>query len=208
MTMLEDRLRALGDQLDIDETAVVDGVLARLDQQPVAEQPGASPYRILRVAAVLLVAVAAAVIAVPSAREAVADWFGFDGVTIERDTGLDVPATADPIGDAADAGFGTIAPDVKEAVLVSEFPGSIDTDALTKTLGDGTDVQRVEVNGAPGLWIDGDPHEVAYQDASGQFVVERFAGNTLLWQDGTLVRRLEGFDTLEQALAYALALDG
>ena len=206
--MLEERLRALGDQLHIDETAVVDGVLARLDQQPAAEQRGASPSGILRVAAVLLVAVAAVVVAVPSAREAVADWFGFDGVTIERDSGLDVPATADPIDDAADAGFGTVAPDVEEAVLVSEFPGSIDTDGLTKTIGDGTDVQRVDVNGAPGVWIDGDPHEVVYQDASGQFVVERFAGNTLLWQDGTLVRRLEGFDTLEQALAYALALDG
>ncbi len=205
MTALEERLRALGDQLDVDESTVVDGVLARLDREP--ERSDASPYRILRVAAVLLVAVAAVVVAVPSARQAVADWFGFDGVTIERDSGLDVPATADPIDDAADVGLGTIAPDVEVPVLVSEFPGSIDTDGLTKTIGDGTDVRRVDVNGSPGLWIDGDPHEVVFQDAAGRFVVERFAGNTLLWQDGAVVRRLEGFDTLGQALEYALTLD-
>ncbi len=205
MTMLEDRLRALGDQLDLGEVTLADNVLARLDDRPNAVTSSGS--RVLRVAAVLLVAVAAVMVAVPSAREAVADWFGFDGVTIERNSGLEVPATADPVDEAAGDGFGTLAPDVDGDVLVSGFPGSIDTDGLTKILGDGTEVQRVDVAGALGLWIDGDPHEVVYQDPDGRFVVERFAGNTLLWQDGDVVRRLEGFAVLEDALAYAESLD-
>lgn len=207
MTMLDDRLRTLGDQLDLDDSTLVADVLARLDREPAADLPPAWPRRALRVAAVVLVVAAAVVVAVPSARESVADWFGFDGVTIERDSGLDAPTTADPIDDATADGLGTMAADVDGDVLVSEFSGSIGTDGLTKTLGDGTDVRRVEVDGALGLWIDGDPHEVVYRDPDGQFVVERFAGNILLWQDGDVVRRLEGFDSLEGALAYARALD-
>ena len=88
-------------------------------------------------------------------------------------------------------------------VLVSEFIGSLDTPAVSKTVGDGSAVVEVEVGGAPALWIEGDPHEVAFLDADGEVVVERFAGNTLLWQDGRVIRRVEGFDDVDAAIDLA-----
>ena len=58
------------------------------------------------------------------------------------------------------------------------------------------------------MWIDGAPHEVFYRDGDGEVVFERFAGNTLLWQEGDVLYRVEGFPTLADALAYAATVSG
>ncbi|MFP5487711.1 MAG: hypothetical protein ACLGHQ_05340, partial [Acidimicrobiia bacterium] len=64
-----------------------------------------------------------------------------------------------------------------------------------------------DVGGRPGLWIDGAPHELAIRDEDGALVTRRFAGNTLLWQHGATIRRVEGLGSLEEALAFARSLD-
>lgn len=226
MIDLETRLAEIGDHLAIDESdELVHDVLARLDE-PTTERVDVADRSVvrqrrgstiwLRAAAVVLV-IAAALAAVPASRDAIADWFGLDGVEIDRQPELSVPAAAppisgDPLGtvvevaDASDQGTGDEVADAANQVMaidVAEFEGHLDDVFLTKTLATGTDIERVEVAGAPGLWIDGDPHLVTYRAPDDEIVTERFAGNTLLWQDGDVIRRVEGFATAAEAIAYA-----
>ena len=247
MMTLEDRLRSLGDALDLDagdDGRVVDAVLARLDEP--TDRRTTSDRSWLRVAAALVLVVALVAVAAPSSRRTVADWLGFDGVRIERRPDAPGASVPDPFGaddsqpDATEADAteaDDTEPDATEAddtepddsdeptepstgtigsvvdvdgrdILVSEFVGSLDNPAIGKTVGDGTNVQQVEVGGELGLWIDGAPHDVSFFDEQGDLVFERFAGNTLLWQDGSIVRRLEGFADVGSAIEYAEEIIG
>ena len=188
MIDLEHDLARLGDRLVLDDAGLVDDVMARI-AAPVPAEPGV-PSRWLVAAAVAFAVVAAALV-VPSSREVIADWFGLDGVRIEQQPDLSVPA------DAVD--------DLPAGITVDRFDGSLDDALVTKVLGDGSDIQRVDVGGRPGLWIDGEPHELVIRDVDGETVIRRFAGNTLLWQDGETIRRVEGFPSLDEALAFAVA---
>lgn len=210
-TALDDRLRDLGTVLAIDGDdagELIRSVLARIDEpeSPSTDRSASRPgvRSAIRIAAVVVVLVAAAVAAVPSSRRAVADWFGFDGARIERQSDLPVPAEPDPIDPGADGDtVGTVVDIGNDEVLVSEFVGTLDNPALVKVAGDGTRVQQVTVHGEVALWIDGEPHEVSFLDERGEIVVRRFAGNTLLWQDGPLIRRVEGFSDVDAAIDYA-----
>lgn len=193
---IEERLRSLGDVLDLTERDLVDDVLARIDEPPAPT----ARVPVVRVVAGLVFVMALAVAVIPSSRRAVADWFGFDGARIERRPGISVPATPDPLDRGA---VGTVVVADGSQVLVSEFVGTLENPALTKIVGDGTSVVPVEVDGQLAVWIDGDPHEVSFTDRRGEIVFEGFAGNTLLWQDGPVIRRLEGFADVEAAIAYA-----
>ena len=64
-------------------------------------------------------------------------------------------------------------------------------------------VEEVTVDGRPGLWISGSPHEVLYEDPQHDVVVERVARDTLLWSADGVLYRVEGFSRLADALAYA-----
>jgi hypothetical protein len=152
---------------------------------------------------VVVVLAGATVAAIPSSRRAVADWFGFDGARIERQPDLSVPAEPDPIDGGS---VGTVVDVGDDEVLVSSFTGTLDNPALAKVAGDGTRVQRVTVHGELALWIDGEPHEVSFFDERSEIIFQRFAGNTLLWQDGSLIRRLEGFSDVAAAIDYAESL--
>lgn len=241
MTMLEERLRALGDTLDLDpgratdpgpatdadptgiasdaafdattvDSALAAAVLARLDEPPVRRG-----HTALRLVAALVIVVALVAAAVPSSRRTVADWFGLDGARVERRPDAPTASTPDPFDDASTAGtdrsresdeastgsIGTVVEVDGIDVLVSEFVGTLDNPAIGKTVGDGTNVRQVDVGGAVGIWIDGAPHDVSFYDEQGDIVFERFAGNTLLWQDGGVVRRVEGFPDVTTAIAYA-----
>lgn len=185
MIDLERDLAELGERLALDDDGLVDDVLARVGA-PAARR--AQPWL---VAAAVVLAVASVALVVPSSRQAIADWFGLDGVRIEQEPGLTVPPDVElPVG-----------------VLVDRFDGSLDEDVITKVLGGGTGIERVDVDGRPGLWIDGVPHEVVIRDGAGALVTRRFAGNTLLWQDGDTIVRLEGAPTLDEALRLAASLD-
>jgi hypothetical protein len=240
VTTLDQRLRALGDALDLDLDAgdgdgLADAVLARLDEPP----PSVDGRPLLRVAAAVLIVLALVAVAVPSSRRTVADWFGFDGVRLERRPGAPAVSVPDPLdrnATAADSSsddpsddtsyetsdetsdepavddppveIGTIVEVDDREVLVSEFVGTLDNPAIGKTVGDGTAVRQVEVSGELGLWIDGAPHDVSFFDEQGDIAFRRFAGNTLLWQDGSTIRRLEGFADADAAIEYAEQLGG
>ena len=58
-------------------------------------------------------------------------------------------------------------------------------------------MERVEVDGQPGIWVEGE-HVV-----SEPFGLPRLSGNVLLWEQNGLTLRLEGRLTKEQALDIA-----
>lgn len=68
--------------------------------------------------------------------------------------------------------------------------------------------QYVDVHGAPGIWIDGDDHEVFYlgRSARENRVAGYLTGSVLVWQRGRLSYRLELDTTLERALELAGSL--
>jgi hypothetical protein len=90
------------------------------------------------------------------------------------------------------------------SVLATETPGSVEPAFASKFLGPGTHAASVTVNGAPGLWITGAPHVLAWNDG-GVFQQQklRLVGNVLLWNRGALLLRIEGARTLAEALRLA-----
>lgn len=90
--------------------------------------------------------------------------------------------------------------------LVSVMPAHIEEGFFQKTLGEST-VQSVDVDGATGYWIEGSPHQLLF-DFGNQVLPDslRLATNTLLWQRGEHVYRLEADITLETALRIAASV--
>lgn len=90
--------------------------------------------------------------------------------------------------------------------LVSVMPAHIEEGFFQKTLGEST-VQSVDVDGATGYWIEGSPHQLLF-DFGNQVLPDslRLATNTLLWQRGDHVYRLEADITLETALRIAASV--
>jgi len=94
------------------------------------------------------------------------------------------------------------------SVLVTEARGSVNQNFFGKTVGPGTTIDPVVVNGHQGWWISGQPHVFFFDDASGNARLEtlRLATNTLIIdEDGTIVR-IEGDMTRQQALELAASL--
>lgn len=95
-------------------------------------------------------------------------------------------------------------------LLLTEFQARVDTEFVEGKLvflGAST-VEPVTVNGDPGYWIEGEPHEIQYFDRDGDQVPDRtrLAGNVLLWQHGDITFRIEADITMAQALAIAESL--
>jgi hypothetical protein len=92
-------------------------------------------------------------------------------------------------------------------LLFTEFQARVDTEFVQgKILFLGaTSVEAVTVNGDPGYWIQGEPHEIQYFDPSGSQVPDRtrLAGNVLLWQHGDVTFRIEADIGKAQALRIA-----
>lgn len=93
-------------------------------------------------------------------------------------------------------------------VLLMEVRGANQLDLAKKLAGQGTRLEEVSVNGAFGLWIEGAPHVVLFQDRSGRVreLTTRLAGNVLLWTRGDLTLRLEGELTKARALELARSI--
>jgi hypothetical protein len=66
-------------------------------------------------------------------------------------------------------------------------------------------VQVVEVGGIVGLWIEGAPHLISYEDAAGNRQEEEtwLSGNVLMWEQGGVTHRLE--TTIGRTASLALA---
>ncbi len=224
MTDLEQALRELAAATRFPETPELAGrVVAAI---------GASRRRRRRrlVAALAIAALVATGVAfaVAPARSAILDWLGFGGaVEVERVPTLPtVPRIRLPLGRATTLAGAERATGFRPRVLPGHLDGVyVQGEGITlvyggillgevrgrgvivarKVVGPGTTVEDVRVAGAPGLWLSGEPHLFAYLDPRGR-VVEgrlRLAGNTLLWERGGLVLRLEGTKTKAAALRLA-----
>jgi hypothetical protein len=93
-------------------------------------------------------------------------------------------------------------------MLITELLGREPQGFLQKTLGPGTSVVPVRINGEPAVWISGAPHQVVYLDARGAPRQDtlRLAGNTLLWRHGAVLIRIEAHITLRAALRIARSM--
>ena len=90
-------------------------------------------------------------------------------------------------------------------LMLTEFRGDQIRTFIQKSIAPGTTARNVSVNGGPGVWLAGRPHQVIYRDADGEIREDavRLAGNVLLWEQGGLTLRLEGAASLDDATAYA-----
>jgi len=194
---LIDRLERLGDTLDVD-IDVSDVVLDRI----ATPRRSRSQHRWLVAAAVALMM--AGVVLHPDSRHAVARWFGFDGLVVEVDPDLSTPATRPPAEgfDAPGPGESQVVVVDGREILVSAVRGAWSDALVTKSVGSSDQIEEVDVNGLPGLWISGTPHEVMYAMDDGEVVVARLSANTLVWEDGEVLYRVEGFEHLDDALSF------
>lgn len=218
MPELERELRALAAYVELP---------AERDLWPAVERRLATrPRRAwLRVAVAIAVAAALAVgiaFAVPSARSAILRFIGLEGVSIVRVDRLP-PVAANPAvygdrttldGAEHDLGFRPRLPDVGTAPRLYVDPSHQAFLALygrpatlrleetrvgvfQKMISATQQVDRVDVNGDPALWLEGDH---VFSDFFGQ---PRLAGNALLWEHEGVTYRLEGRLTKRQALQIA-----
>jgi len=90
-------------------------------------------------------------------------------------------------------------------ILLTEFRGDTETPIIRKTVGDDVVVEPVTIDGSEGVWLEGGPHTVTFLDEDGEPVVDRtrLAGNTLIWERGSLTLRLESELTKEEAIEIA-----
>lgn len=92
--------------------------------------------------------------------------------------------------------------------LLTQFQGELNPGLYAKQVPNGVTVERLSINNAEALWISGPPHTVSFVDADGDLIEDtlRFAGNTLIWQDGDLTLRLESALDRETTIAIAATL--
>ena len=93
----------------------------------------------------------------------------------------------------------------KGPVLVTEARGTVNEQFFGKTIGPGTSIEAVDVNGHGGWWISGQPHAFVFTDPNGNpyFDTLRLATNTLIFDDNGTVVRIEGDMAKQQALLIA-----
>jgi hypothetical protein len=93
-------------------------------------------------------------------------------------------------------------------LLLTEGRGAIFEGFVQKSAGSGTEIERVSVDGAQGLFVSGEDHFVMFRNGHGQIDDERsfLAGTTLLWNRGDLLLRLEADVTRAEAIGLAESL--
>lgn len=93
-------------------------------------------------------------------------------------------------------------------LLFTQNRGETD-DRLARKLADANlaSVEPVDVNGAAGVWISGEPHFFWYLAPDGSFIQEsrRLVGDTLAWERDGILYRIEGV-TRDHALELARSL--
>lgn len=79
---------------------------------------------------------------------------------------------------------------------------------IAKVAPGATRIDPVEIDGEPGYWLTGAPHEIARLTDHGASLAEtaRLAGDTLIWRRGALLLRIEGAASKRAALAVARRL--
>jgi len=96
-------------------------------------------------------------------------------------------------------------------LLITQFPGRVGDPALLKKLaGQGTAVDRFELDGDPAVWLAGGPHAVLFVAPDGRIHDDQgwLAGNTLLVERDGVTIRVEGAVDREGAVDFVRALGG
>jgi hypothetical protein len=93
-------------------------------------------------------------------------------------------------------------PDV--GLLISQFRGTVGDEFFMKATSSDTIIETVQVGGADGYWLTGDPHIFFWEGPDG-FVddARRWVGDVLLWSDGTITYRLETSLGRDEAIEVA-----
>ena len=236
---LADDLTRLGHEIPVapPSPTLAAAVRARVAELPVPA-PSPTPWygdlaalavRWRRRIAVAVVALLVALLAAPPVRAAVADWFGFAGVIVQRGSVDEDDASPPPsvddndmtVAEASDlVDFAPLVPtELGEPDAVDVSPDRVfvsmswDTEAGPVRLDqfDGRldfriaktspGVQYASVAGVDALWFE-EPHEVVILDEQDQPRTEtaRLAGHTLIWPLDDLTLRLEGDLSLERAV--------
>lgn len=83
-----------------------------------------------------------------------------------------------------------------------------ESEIFVKRVDANTEVERVEVRGSAGFWIEGSPHYMIYRDAAGEMREEfaRMAGNVLAWEEAGVTHRIETTGSLEVTLQFVESL--
>lgn len=94
------------------------------------------------------------------------------------------------------------------SVLITEARGTVDQNFFGKVIGPQATYEQVTVAGHQGFWVTGSPHDFFFVDGSGNVRSEtmRLATNTLVFDDGGTIVRIEGDLTLAQATAIATSM--
>jgi hypothetical protein len=224
MPDLERELRGLGESIAFPPTPeLAASVRARLPERTASLWP----RRVVLVAAVVGAAVVAG-LAIPQARSAILRVFGVGAVHIEYvdrlpavrpqaplDLGREISAEETPFrllespllgnpdglyasGDVVTQLYGS--PD-HVRLLVTQIGGrELRPDVVKKVVGTTTNAEFVSVPGSnePAVWIEGAPHILSLPNAP-----ERLAANTLIWTQGNRTLRLEGAESLDDAVEIA-----
>lgn len=214
---LEHELRALPIAFP-DEPDLAPGVLARI------ERPA---RRWWLVPALVALAVAGALFAIPQTRAAILDLFRIGGVEVRRvETQPRAPVRPAALG--REVSLATARSNVDFPLLAPRDPFTAYVDGpmvnlrwkryvLTqwrgeqlpyaqKQVGPRSQTVGVEVRGATGLWITGARHEIIYRNPKTDQIEaksRRLAGNVLIWEAGGVTYRLEGAKTVADARAVA-----
>ena len=228
MNELERRLLDLGGEIAYPATPRLQLDLAGRSEHRSLRRPLVLAFAVLAVALTGVLAFS------PGARSAFLELFHIRGATVELvETLPDVDAqrldfgervsreTAErragfdllDLGDEPDAIF--IRPDGlvslvygdsdNPRLVLSQARGAIYDGFIKKVGRSGTIVRQVEVDGEPGLFVDGPEHFVMFLDENGFVSDERtyLAGTVLLWNRDELLLRLEGDLTQRDALRLA-----
>jgi hypothetical protein len=224
MPDLERELRALGESIAFPPTP---DLAARVRVRLPERVPTLWPRRLVLVAAVLGAAVVAG-LAIPQARSAILRVFGVGAVRVEYVDKLPAvepgaPLDLGPEISAEDAPFRLLEsqllgdPDGVYAsgnvvtqlygspnhvrLLVTQIGGrALRPDVVKKVVGTTTNTDFVSIAGLAelALWIEGAPHILSLPNAP-----ERLAANTLIWTQGNRTMRLEGAESVDEAVEIA-----
>jgi hypothetical protein len=95
-------------------------------------------------------------------------------------------------------------PHTESGLILTQFRARLEQELIGKVILAETGVERVQIAGRPGYWLEGAKHVIAYRTERGSFEQSpRLAGNTLVWQRGPITLRLEGEISRAQALRIA-----
>ncbi len=94
------------------------------------------------------------------------------------------------------------------SLIVTEFPGHLDTGYFGKILDTGATIEDVSVGGSPGYWIAGGAHDFVYVGPDGHVAFDRrrMAGDTLAWSRDPVTYRVETSLGRDDAVRIAEAL--